>query len=242
MEGPELQIIVACSVVLVGSFVQTSIGFGLAIVSAPLLFLLDKAYVPAPVITAALVNCLFTSWHFRAHLSLRGLTSAIIWRIPGSVAGVGLLLVISETILAVLIAVVIASGILINYLRIVIPFTQFNLGIAGFLSGLMGTSTSIGGPPMAVVMQGQQANVIRGNLAAFFMFSCVTSLVILVPPGYFGTRELVLAAPLIPASLVGSWLASRVSGRINDKAMRYGCLLLCSASVLVMLSQYVSGL
>lgn len=238
----ELQIIIACAAVLLGSFVQTSIGFGLAIVSAPLLFYLDQAYVPAPVIMAALVNGLFTSWHFRAQLSLQGLGSAIIWRIPGSLAGVGLLLVISEAILAILIALVIASGILINYLRIDIPFSQRNLGIAGFLSGLMGTSTAIGGPPMAVVMQGQQANVIRGNLAAFFIFSCITSLIMLVPTSYLGKRELILAAPLVPASLLGSWLASRVSGRINEKTMRYGCLLLCSASVAVMLAQYVSGI
>lgn len=211
----------------------------MAIVSAPLLFLLDEAYVPAPVITAALANCLFTSWHFRAHLSMRGLTSAIVWRIPGSVAGTGLLLLISEKILAVMIALVIASGIVTSYFRISIPFTSRNLGIAGFLSGLMGTSTSIGGPPMAIVMQGQLANVIRGNLAAFFIFSCITSLAMLWPAGYFGTRELLLAAPLIPAALLGSWLASRISGRVNDTVMRNGCLLLCSASVVVMLTQYL---
>lgn len=241
MEFVAPQTIVAFLAILVGSFVQTSIGFGLAIVAAPLLFYLDHAYVPAPVIMAALVNCLFTSWHFRAHLSLKGLTSALVWRIPGSLAGVGLLLVISETLLAILIAVVIASGILINYFRIAIPFNQRNLGIAGFLSGVMGTSTSIGGPPMAIVMQGQLANVIRGNLAAFFIFSCITSLVMLMPAGYLGKAELVLAAPLIPASLLGSWLASRVSGRINDSVMRYGCLLLCSASVIIMLMQYLAG-
>jgi uncharacterized protein len=235
----DLQIIAAVVVIFLGSFVQTSIGFGLAIVSAPLLFYLDHAYVPAPIIMAALANCLFTSWHFRAHLSLRGLRSAIVWRIPGSLVGTGLLLAISETALAILIAVVIAAGILTSYLRIAIPFTQRNLGIAGFLSGVMGTATSIGGPPMAIVMQGQPANVIRGNLAAFFIFSCITSLIMLMPTGYLGQRELLLAVPLIPASLLGSWLASRISGRVNDTVMRYACLLLCTASVIAMLMQYL---
>jgi uncharacterized membrane protein YfcA len=210
----------------------------MAIVAAPFLFYLDHAYVPAPMIIASLANCLFSTWHFRAHLSLRGLTSAIIWRIPGSLAGVGLLLVISEKALAILIAVVIATGIFTTYFRLKIPFNQWNLGIAGFLSGVMGTSTSIGGPPMAIVMQGQVANAIRGNLAAFFIFSCVTSLVILLPTDYLGMRELTLAAPLIPASLVGSWLGNRVGGRISDDAMRWGCLVLCSVSVVAMLLQY----
>ncbi|MCW8194948.1 sulfite exporter TauE/SafE family protein [Proteobacteria bacterium 005FR1] len=230
----------AAAVIFVGAFVQTSIGFGLAIVSAPFLFYLDKAYVPAPIIIAALANGLFTTWHFRAHLSFGGLKSAIIWRIPGSLAGVGLLMIISEKTLAVLIAIVIASGILTTYFRLHVPFSQRNLGIAGFLSGLMGTSTSIGGPPMAIVMQGQVANAIRGNLAAFFIFSCITSIVVLFPTGYLGMSELILAAPLIPASLLGSWLASRFSGRIDDEMMRWGCLVLCSVSVVAMLLQYLA--
>lgn len=238
----EPQTLAAIAIITLGAFVQTSVGFGMAVIAAPLLFYLDHAYVPAPVIIATFSNCLFTCWHFRAHLSLRGLRSAIIWRIPGSFAGVGVLMVISEALLAVLIAVVIGFGVLVNYLRIAIPFTERNLGIAGFMSGLMGTSTSIGGPPMAIVMQGQVANVIRGNLAAFFIFSCIVSLVLLAPAGYLRMRELWLAAPLVPASLLGSWLASRVSGRVNDTAMRYGCLLLCSASVVVMLLQYVAGI
>jgi uncharacterized membrane protein YfcA len=232
--------LLAAAAVFIGAFVQTNIGFGMAIVAAPFLFYLDHAYVPAPMIIASLFNCLFTTWHFRAHLSLRGLTSALIWRIPGSLAGVGLLMIISEETLAILIAVVIATGIFTTYFRLQIPFNQRNLGIAGFLSGLMGTSTSIGGPPMAIVMQGQIANTIRGNLAAFFIFSCVTSLMVLSPTGYLGSRELMLAAPLIPASLLGSWLGSRVSGRVNDETMRWGCLVLCSVSVVAMLLQYLA--
>lgn len=235
----ELQILAAFSTVVVGSFIQTSIGFGMAVVSAPLLFMLDEAYVPAPMIIAALFNGLFTSWHFRAHLSLRGFMPAIAWRIPGSLVGVGLLMIVSEQILAVVIALVIGFGIVAGYLKIAIPFTRRNLGIAGFLSGVMGTSTSIGGPPMALVMQGQLANVIRVNLAAFFIFSCIISLVILWPAGYLGKSELLLSLPLIPAALTGSWLSSRVSRHINDDVMRYGCLALCTLSVVGMLIRYV---
>lgn len=209
--------------------------------AAPLLFFLDHAYVPAPIILAALANSAFTCWRFRAHLELGGLKSAIIWRVPGSMAGAGLLLIVSESILAVLIAVVIALGMSANFLRINIPFTQRNLGIAGFLSGVMGTATSIGGPPMAILMQGQQANAIRGNLAAFYLFSCVISLLMLSLAGRLGLRELMLAAPLIPASLLGSILASRLHSYINDRIMRSGCLLLCGVSVAVMLMNYLAA-
>lgn len=223
------------------SFVQTSIGFGLAVVAAPFLFYLNPAYVPAPIIMAALINSIFTCWRFRAHLELGVLKFAIIGRVPGSIVGAGLLLVVSPRILAILIAAVIGLGMGANFLRINIPFTQRNLGIAGFLSGVMGTSTSIGGPPVAILMQGQKANVIRGNLAAFYMFSCVISLTMLLLTGHLGMRELTLAAPLIPASLVGSVLASRLHGFIKEDVMRRGCMLLCGISVAVMLLNYLTG-
>ena len=38
---------------------------------------------------------------------------------------------------------------------------------AGFLSGFMGTSSSIGGPPMALVLQHEENDFIRANMAAF---------------------------------------------------------------------------
>ncbi len=41
--------LIAMALIFVGSFVQTAIGFGLAIVAAPLLFLVSPEYVPAPI-------------------------------------------------------------------------------------------------------------------------------------------------------------------------------------------------
>jgi len=125
-----------------------------------------------------------------------------------------------------------------NYVRIRIPFNRVSLSIAGFVSGVMGTATSIGGPPMAIVMQGQQANTIRGNLAAFFLYSSLVSLIILMPTGYFGWREVGLAIPLIPASWLGSYAASRLSHKISERWITVGTLLLCGFSVMAMLLQH----
>lgn len=228
----------AAIVVFVGAFVQTSIGFGLAIVSAPLLFLIDPRLVPVPITFATLANVVFGSWHYRRHLSLRGLLPAAITRIPGSVLGAWLLIIASTQTLAIFIAVLIVVGMSVNFMRFQIPLNTTSLSVAGFLSGLMGTATSIGGPPMAIVMQGQQANAIRGNLAAYFLYSSLISLIILTPAGYVGWVEIRLALPLIPASLLGSWFASKMSHRINERWMTYGTIGLCGFSVVMMLLQY----
>ncbi len=46
--------LIAVVLIFIGSYVQSSIGFGLAIVSAPLLFMVSPIYVPAPICLVAL--------------------------------------------------------------------------------------------------------------------------------------------------------------------------------------------
>ncbi len=234
-------VILAAMVVFLGGFVQTSIGFGLAVVSAPLLFLIDPSYVPAPITIATTVNCLFVLFYFRQNLSIKQLIPAFIWRVPGSLCGAALLWLINEKFLALMIAFLIGAAVLVNYLRIPLALSQRNLGLAGFFSGLMGTSTSIGGPPMAILMQGQPPNTIRSQLSAFFLFSCFVSLVVLMATGHLDANEWKLGFLLMPSTLLGSWLGAVLSQKIKPGPMRTGTLILCITSVIVMLSQYLSN-
>ena len=61
---------------------------------------------------------------------------------------------------------------------------------AGTLSGFMGTTSSIGGPPMALLYQGTEGIRLRGTLAVFFTIGVLISLVALTAVGRFGLREL----------------------------------------------------
>ena len=49
-----MEIAIVVFVIFIGSFIQSSIGFGLAIVAAPILFLIDPLYGPAPITISAL--------------------------------------------------------------------------------------------------------------------------------------------------------------------------------------------
>lgn len=101
---------------------------------------------------------------------------------------------------------------------------------AGFLSGFMGTSSSIGGPPMALVLQHQANDFIRANMAAFFVVSCLMSLAMLSSVGRFGTQEILLALPLMPATLVGYWVAMRSLHLISHQNLRRASLILCGVA------------
>lgn len=231
---------VAVLTVCFGSFVQTVIGFGMAVIAAPILFYLNPEYVPGPIIFAALFNCLANVYRFRSSLSISGLKSAIIGRIPGCIVGAGLLVVASQHYLAILIAISILCAVVMNLFKFSLPVNNRNLFWAGFLSGVMGMSTSIGGPPIALVVQSEKASFIRANLAGFFLFSCVTSLMILIPMGIFTYEHLLLSLPLLPATLMGNYIAYHVVDYVNKTLIRYGTLCLCIVAVILMLIKVLS--
>ena len=101
---------------------------------------------------------------------------------------------------------------------------------AGFLSGFMGTSTSIGGPPMALVLQHQGNDFIRANMAAFFVVSCCMTLAMLATVDRFGVEEIMISLPLMPATLVGYWLAMKTLHLISHQNLRRVSLGLCAIS------------
>lgn len=85
-----------------GAFVQCSIGFGLAVVAAPLLFFIDPAYVPGPVIATALLISVLNSLRFCSQLSIGRLGPAIIGRIPGCFFCIWVLTLVSREALSIL--------------------------------------------------------------------------------------------------------------------------------------------
>ena len=225
-----MEIVIAVLVIFIGSYVQSSIGFGLAIIAAPVLFFIDPLFVPAPITLCALTLSLANAvkhWH---SISFEGLKFAILGRIPGTVAGGLLLFWIDQQQLALWLGISVISAVLLSLANVVLKPTPGALLSAGFLSGFMGTSSSIGGPPMALVLQHQENDFIRANLAAFFVVSCLMSLMMLSTIDRFGVEEVLLALPLLPATLVGYWAAMRTLHLISHQNLRRGSLFLCAVA------------
>jgi len=234
------EILLAVAVITLGSYIQSSIGFGLAIIAAPVLFFLNPEYVPAPITVSAFTLSVANAWGHRGSISLRGLQYAVIGRVPGSVAGALLILWINQEMLGLWLGISVLVAVAVSLKTVALTPTPGHMMAAGFLSGFMGTSSSIGGPPMALVLQHQEAAYIRANLSAFFVVSCVMSLAMLAPVGYFGVREMQLALPLLPGTLVGYWLARHTWHLISPRFLRMSSLLLCTVSgVLAVLAFWI---
>tara|TARA_B100001105_G_C22368054_1_gene433600 strand:- start:1042 stop:1461 length:420 start_codon:yes stop_codon:yes gene_type:complete len=105
-----------------------------------------------------------------------------------------------------------------------LPPTPKSLIGAGTLSGFMGTTSSIGGPPMALLYQGTEGIRLRGTLAVFFTIGVVISLVALAAVGRFGLRELSLGLLLQPGILAGFFLSSRMAGILDHGYTRQAVL------------------
>lgn len=222
--------LMAMGLIFLGSFVQSAIGFGLAIVSAPLLFMLSPLYVPAPICLVALFISLLNAYKHKSNVSLGGLKSAVIGRVPGSIAGGALLMYVSVSSLSLWLGVFVLAAVIISLLPFRIEPTPLRMGVAGFFSGFMGTSSSIGGPPLALLLQHQEANALRGNLSAFFVFSSIISLLVQIPIGFLTWQHAEMTLPLLPAGWLGYAVAGRCIQHLPKKWIRYGALLLCAVS------------
>lgn len=222
--------LIAAFLIFLGSFVQTAIGFGLAIVAAPLLILVSPDYVPAPICLVALFISILNALKHRASVEIGGLKMALIGRVPGSVAGGVLLVLVSTDLLALWLGLLVLFAVAVSLLPFRIEPTPARMGIAGFFSGFFGTSSAIGGPPMALLLQHQEANQLRGNLSAFFVFSSIISLIIQMPAGFLTWHHLWISIPLIPASWVGYKLAQLTTHSLPKEKIRLGALALCTVS------------
>lgn len=233
-----MEIAIAVMVIFIGSFVQSSIGFGLAIIAAPILFFIDPLYVPAPITISALTLSLANAARYWHSISFEGLKFAILGRIPGTIAGGLLLLWIDQQALALWLGFSVLAAVALSISNVVFKPSPTALLSAGFLSGFMGTSSSIGGPPMALVLQHQENDYIRANLAAFFVVSCLMSLIMLATVDRFGIEHILISLPMMPATLAGYWLAMRTLHLISHQNLRRFSLFLCTLAGCAAIASY----
>lgn len=221
--------------VFVGSALQGSIGFGAGMVAAPVIALVEPDLLPSLVVMFACLLALMVTLRERAHLDLAGAGWALVGRLPGSVLGALMVVVLPVSALSWVVAVSVVIGIGSAFLGWRPAPTRTALVTAGALSGIMGTSTSIGGAPMAIVWQGQEPSRLRGTMSAFFLVGSVTSVALLALVGSVTWHAVQVVLWLIPAVAAGFLLSRRLNRWLNAERLRLAGLVLAlgGASLLV---------
>jgi uncharacterized membrane protein YfcA len=236
---PALGALACVLVVYAGAVMQATTGVGVGILSSPVLLLVDPDFVPAAVVVAVLPLTFSVAIADRSHIDGRGVTAALVGRIPGLVLGVIVVASISDTVLAVLVSVTVLLGVVVSLTTKRFTPTTTALVIAGFGSGFTGTAVGVGGPPIALTYQHSDPVTMRATISFFFSVGSVMTAIALAAAGELGWRQLELVALLLPSILLGLWTARRYRYRLVGSAVRPIVLGLSAFSAIALLIRTV---
>ncbi|CQD23456.1 permease [Mycolicibacterium conceptionense] len=232
--------IVAAAIVL-ASCMQASIGFGMGMLAAPIVAIVDPGLIPGTLIMLATMVTLMVVIREREAIDLAGTGWALAGRVPGTVAGALLLVVMPKEALAYTLAAVVLGGVALTSMGwIPVPHRR-NLVLAGATSGLLGTATSIGGPPMALVWQNNTGARLRGTMSGFFLVGSALSLVLLALTGSVDHHTVVVFAMLVPACVLGYALSRWVNRHLDRQRQRWAAIGISTVGAVVLIGRQLMG-
>jgi uncharacterized protein len=222
------KLVLASAVVALGALVQGGVGYGLALMAAPLLALIDPRLVPGPLVFSGLALTVAMAVRDRDAIHFRGVGWALVGRIPGTVAGAVTLSFLAGNALGIVIGLLVLAAVAMTAVGPPVHPNRPNLLVAGLLSGFMGTTSAIGGPPVAIIYQHQPGSQIRATLSVYFTAGATMSLIALAVIGRFARFELLAAVAMLPGMMLGFILSTRLS-RWLDRGRTRSAVLVVSA-------------
>jgi uncharacterized membrane protein YfcA len=222
------ELVLAIVLAFVGSLLQGSIGFGLAVVAAPILLLVDPRFVPAPMMLAAVFLVILIALRDRRDVIVRDVALATVGRIIGTLPAAYALTIMPAKTYEMVFAGLILLAVAFSVFGWHTQRTPLNVVVAAILSGFIGTMSSVGGPALAMIYQHETGPKIRGTISAIFTIGTTISLFALWWVGRFGAVEVKLGLLLLPGVLLG-FLLSQYTARRLDKAHTRPTVLVISA-------------
>ena len=235
------ELAVALFAVGLGALIQGSIGFGFSLTAVPTLAILRPDAVPVALLLLALP--MTTTMAFKGRSSIN--VAAFAWitggRALGTLAGVGLLAIISENILARLLGFLILAAALMSFVGPTFEVKNRTQCLGGVVSGIMSTAAALGGPPLALVNQRRPGPELRSTLAISFVAGLLMSLAALALAGRVEGWQALLALKLLPGLLVGLWISGRAASFLDERWLRPAVLAFAAVSGLLVLILGHSG-
>ena len=202
------QLVLCWAIILVAAILQIASGMGFGMLASPLIALVEPKLVPGSILVMGLFVAFVGAWQGRRDIDGLELKIGIWGRVIGSAVAVVILLYIDDIDAFLLIfGVLMLLAILMTAARFQVEFNSKSLGWLSVLSGLMGTFTAVGAPPMAIIYHNQPPSKIRPTLNAFFFAGSVIGLVSLAASGWLGFDDFIAAVLFLPAMLVGIFCA-----------------------------------
>ena len=220
--------------ILAGTITQGTIGFGLGTIATPIIALIRPELVPTLILLLALCISSYTLARTYRETSWRVVGISSLARIPGSLVGAWAIASLSPDGLSIFIGCAVLLAMTLSSLGWNPRPTTVNTLIAGVASGVLGTSTSIGGPPMALIMKRFDPNRTRGTLAGTFVLGTLISLIILTFNGQISGTQVTTAAAYFPLVVIGL-IAANYLNRFIDRHLLNRIVIIVAIAAALML-------
>ena len=111
-----------------------------------------------------------------------------------------------------------------------------NISIAGIASGLMGTLTGIGGPPMAIVYQNSSAKKVVATLNMFFGIGALFSVILFIFFDLINLPEVMKSVYLAPALIIGTYIGrKKIIGQFVNRNLKKLIISICFLSAVIII-------
>jgi uncharacterized membrane protein YfcA len=218
-------LLVALFAALLAGVVTGLTGFGLALISTPILLFV---YEPRTVVVLTAILSIFISaavvwdsWHeARRRLALALLVPALF----GVVVGTVVLGVINPVYIRLGVGAIVTFSALLLVRDIHLPGANTRWGtlVAGSASGALSTSTGLAAPPVVLLLasRGLPKHEFRGTSVLYFLPMSIAGLAVLAVRGLVEAPEVPLGLALVPAAIVGKVIGTALLKRTPEKAFR----------------------
>ena len=223
--------------VFASAFVQGAVGIGFALITAPILGLLQPELLPVGVLVLMLPLNAQVFWRERRAVDWPGASWIAAGRLPGTFAGLWLLAALSQAQLDVTVGAVTVLSVAAVVIAPRFDPTRSGALASGLLTGVTETATGIGGPPLALLYQHAPRAVLRSTLALCFLLGEIISLLILALAGRIEVAHLATALGLCPAVILGAAVSRHAHHRISDDRLRAFVLIFATVSGILLIAR-----
>jgi uncharacterized membrane protein YfcA len=237
----------AALIMLAGSVVLSTGGFGIGMMASPLLLLfLDPQSVVVMINTVALALTVLVLLQTRRSLPVREMTAVSVAGVAGVPLGVWVLssandsaLRISITGLIILMALSLGLGTPRK-----IPVPRLLGPLVGLVVGMLVASLAIGGPLIVVFLLARDwtRHAVRASLSFYFLAIHSVSVVGYAMAGLFTPERLAAILVVAAPALLGFGLATFLVRRMNERRFRQGALAVIVLTSLMVLAREVLSL
>ena len=222
--------------IIFGAITQSAIGIGFGI-PAGILVLLEPSMVPSCIILMGSFLALSNAMLSYKDIIKVDLIYSYSGRVIGSILAMPLIFLTLDTdYYLIIFGVLLLVATYLSAKKWDIVATKKNITIAGTASGLMGTLTGIGGPPMAIVYQNSSAPKVVATLNMFFGIGALFSVLLFVYFDLINLPEVMKSIYLVPGLVVGTYIGRRrIVREFVNRNLKNLIIAVCFISALVII-------